>query len=94
MKILDWLYIFFLLAFITIFIAKIIIQIILDRRNGYPIVYGSAWGHVSFLPYNKEVAEEDKKLKTICNKLQKLTIFSLSIFLFVFSIRILSSKGQ
>ncbi len=88
----ECLFVLSLLSFIVIFIARFIIYIMLDRRNGYPIEFGSAWGHVSFLPYDKDVSEEDERLKRVCNKLQKLTILFLIVFFVVFFARNLSLK--
>lgn len=88
----EYFFVISLFAFIILFITKFIIHIMLDRRNGYPIEFGSAWGHVSFLPYDKDVSVEDEGLKKICNKLQKLTIIFLIIFLIVFFARNLSLK--
>lgn len=83
----EYLFVISLFAFILTFIAKFFTHITLDRKNGYPIEFGSAWGHISILPYDKDVSEEDERLKKICNKLQKLTILFLIIFLVVFFTR-------
>ena len=85
----EYLFIFSLIAFLIILITKLIIHIILDMRNGYPQEFGSAWGHVTFFPYDKDVSPDDEGLKKKCNKLQKLTILSLIVFLIVFFARTL-----
>lgn len=75
------------ILFALIFATKSIIHAILDKRNGYPVQYGSAWGYINFLPYNQDVSEGDENLKRTCNRLQKLSIFFLVLFIIAFMLR-------
>lgn len=67
--------------------AKGIIHVILDVRNGHRIDFARSKGYVYLLPYDKEVSEDNEKLKRVCNQLQKLSIGSLLIFIIVFLLR-------
>lgn len=62
-------YLFFILLFL-----KVVIHVHLDNVHGYRIVVSpvSTWQYL--LPYDKDVLNEYKKKKVVCNKLQKLSI--------------------
>ena len=66
------------LCFILFFV-KIILHISLDNGNGYDVVVSPVSSWVYFLPYDKDVSEEFKKRKEVCNKIQKIAIYSFCI---------------
>lgn len=68
-------------------IAKVIVHVVLDSRNGYEIEYTSVSRFVYMLPYDNEVNEKDEKLKSICNILCRLSLLFLIFFLILFFLR-------
>lgn len=67
--------------------AKGIVHIMLDLRNGYKIEFARSRGYIYFLPYDKEVSPKDERLKRICNFLQKMLTLSVIIFAIIFLIK-------
>jgi hypothetical protein len=65
--------------FVAFSIAKVVMHVALDARNGYPIQYGKTRGYVYLLPYDKEVSIRDEKLKRICNFVYKIAMVLLVI---------------
>jgi hypothetical protein len=63
--------------FVAFSIAKVVMHVALDARNGYPIQYGKTRGYVYLLPYGKEVSIRDEKLKRICNSVYKFNMLFL-----------------
>ena len=86
-KLLDILYPISVSLFVIFFISKLIIYVILDKRNGHSLKYGSVWGYENFLPYDKEVMKEDEKLKKVCNYLHRMSMIFLVVFIIAFSLR-------
>lgn len=66
---------------------KGITHVILDIRNGHKIDFARSKGYIYLFPYDKNVAEEDEKLKRLCNLFQKLVMFSLIILIIIFFVR-------
>lgn len=73
-------------------IAKGIVHVSLDLRNGYKIDFARSRGFVYFLPYDKDVSPKDGRLKQMCNFLQRMLITSIIIFAIIFLIKIFT-KG-
>jgi hypothetical protein len=71
---------------------KGIIHVTLDVRNGHKVDFARSKGYVYLLPYDKVVSGEDEKLKRICNYLQRLSIFSLIVFIIIFLVRFILSQ--
>lgn len=68
-------------------IIKGVTHVALDIRNGHKVEFARSKGYDYFLPYDKDVSLEDQKLKRLCNRVQKLFIFFLFIFIIVFLTR-------
>jgi hypothetical protein len=70
------------LLFITLFL-KVVLHMYLDNKSGKKIKVSSASKWVYFLPYYEDVAGNYSSVKSICNKLQRLSIFLLVICILV-----------
>lgn len=73
-------------------ILKGIIHVSLDVRNGHRVDFARSKGYVYLLPYEKEVSEEDEKLKRICNYIQRVFVFSLIFFIIISLTRFILSQ--
>ena len=56
-------------------IAKAILHVSLDIKNGHRIYFARSMGYVYILPYDKDVAPPDEPKKRACNILQRFMIF-------------------
>lgn len=83
----EILFIVSLLTCIISTILKGVIHVALDIRNKHNVDFARSKGYVYFLPYSKNVSEEDEKLKRICNFLHRVFIISLIIFIIVYLVR-------
>jgi hypothetical protein len=84
----DTFYLTIIILFAISSIAKTIIHIILDSRNGYKVELTGIKAYIYLLPYDKEVDSKYEELKKACNLLQKLQIATLFIFVITFFIRV------
>ena len=80
---------FYVSICLLIFFAglKCFLHLSLDYSNGYKIAFARSRGLEYFLPYDKEVRSEDEKKKRICNRVQKIMIFSLCLFILCFILK-------
>jgi len=68
-------------------IVKTIVHIKLDVKNGYKIDFSGMKAFEYVLPYDKQVSQEDEKLKRVCNILNRMLIVCLVVFVIAITMR-------
>ena len=73
-------------------ILKGILHVILDIRNGHRVDFARSKGYVYLLPYEKDVAIEDEKMKSLCNLLQRVFVIALTIVIIIYFVRFIINQ--
>jgi hypothetical protein len=83
------------LLFMALFGTKMVLHLILDWRNNYPL--GLSGYHFGYLTkYDKEVRPDDARVRDLCNRFHTIGKYSFLLFLGLFlfwKIQTLNSGG-
>jgi hypothetical protein len=71
-------------------IAKAILHVSLDRKNGHRIYFARSMGYIYLLPYDKDVAPHDEPKKRACNILQKFMILFFVVIIIMTLLKVMT----